>query len=116
VVAVIIKSYRADGTPDLTQWKVQCDIPICRRIAAVMGSTEWFIPTNPHMPTYCPDCLEVLAMLLIDFALVCPCGSSEIQLHINNDNHPDSRWPNFADCAGCGLILMINDNPNFPEW
>jgi hypothetical protein len=109
---MIIKVYRADGSPDLRRWMVQCDIPSCRRIEMVTGSGRWLIPGWPDMPTYCPDCFAFLAMLLIGSALACPCGASDVRLHINADPHnPAKRWPNYADCAACGLILMINDTP-----
>jgi hypothetical protein len=110
VVAVIIKVYRTDGSPDLQRWMVQCDIPRCDRIEIVTRSQRWLIPAWPDMPTYCPDRLQVLAMLLIGSALACPCGASDIRLHVNTDPHnPVTRWPNYADCAACGLILMINN-------
>jgi hypothetical protein len=95
---------------------VQCDIPRCRRIDTVTGSGRWLIPAWPDMPTYCPDCFALLALLLIGSALSCPCGSSDIQMHITNIPSPDGSWTTYADCAVCGLVLITDQTPNYPEF
>lgn len=63
---MIIKAYRPDGSPHLNRWQVTCDIRGCTRTAPLIGSRQWLIPANPHMPCYCPECFENLAADLIN--------------------------------------------------
>lgn len=108
---MIIRAFRPDGTPDLTRWKVRCDLPGCYRTGPVIGSQAWLIPACDEMPTYCPGCFAALAFTLIGSALACPCGSADVRIYINTDIDASDPWHRLVGCADCGLILMTNDTP-----
>jgi hypothetical protein len=76
---MIIKVYREDGRPELSQWLISCDAYPCDTITRLMGSRAWLVPEHPNMPVYCPDCFNDYAAHLIHSALTCPgCGLNRL--------------------------------------
>jgi hypothetical protein len=115
-MAVIIKAWRVDGTPDLNNWHVRCDIPGCGHIARLVGSTSWIVPEFEAMPTFCPCCTTAMAYILIGQAITCPdCGSAAIDLYIAGSGIPAThREPNTAYCTHCGHVLALELHGDTP--
>ncbi|GAA3447649.1 hypothetical protein [Planomonospora venezuelensis] len=120
---MIHKSYHPNGSPDLRSWIAQCDNR-CSNTVALIEATRagWFIGHRANGRCYCPACIEVLAMCLISWTLVCPaCGSSQLALGTDNDGTAElvlcdgeCRSTYLAadgwHCACCGDPITLLDD------
>lgn len=100
---MIIKAYHPNGVPNLARWQVQCD-NTCPVVGPLIGSRDWLIPINEQMPTYCPACVDYLAMCAICWALTCPnCHSANLRMG-TFDGQPDNTADQIGYCVDCGAI------------
>jgi phage terminase large subunit GpA-like protein len=60
---MILKAYKADGSPDFRKWAVECNRCHARR--DLSGSETWLIPIDEEMADYCPACEYVTARQLL---------------------------------------------------
>ncbi|MGW0802739.1 hypothetical protein [Nonomuraea sp. NPDC002799] len=114
---MIIKAYRADGSPDVRNWRVQCDGDDCFNTAPMLSSADWFITTRPKTPIYCPWCMHDRAYDLITSALRCPrCQAAELRFW-DEDDYIYSRYgPHYAGCCYCAAVLIVTASRDISGW
>ncbi|WP_327590311.1 hypothetical protein OHA25_27355 [Nonomuraea sp. NBC_00507] len=114
---MIIKVYRADGSPDVRNWLVQCDSHDCDATAPMLGSADWLITAVPQTPIYCPWCTYNQAYDLITGVVRCPrCEAIELCFWDPDESRYDYYGPHYASCLRCDAVLIVTPNRDFCGW
>ncbi|MFE0152832.1 hypothetical protein ACFWY5_37210 [Nonomuraea sp. NPDC059007] len=119
---MIFEVYRADGSPDIRNWIIQCDNHCLNTISVLdILTSRWILGRYRNWRCYCPTCAEMLAMCLISWALACPaCDSPKLTLGTDSNGiaevilcdgecHSTYLAADGWHCTCCGNLISLPD-------